>query len=255
MKIRGSTALITGGASGLGFAVASRFIGQGGRAVVLDLPKESNEAKVKALGEAALFIAGDVTDEEQVQGSIDKARSHFSSLEICVHCAGIAFAVKTLQKGMPSELEIFSKTQQVNLVGTFNVCRLAAAAMAKNQPNEAGERGVLINTGSIAAYDGQMGQTAYAASKGGIAALTLPLARDLAQYGIRVMTIAPGIFDTPLFGSLPESARSALGQQVPFPPRLGKPEEFAALAQHIVENPMLNGEVIRLDGALRLGMK
>jgi NAD(P)-dependent dehydrogenase (short-subunit alcohol dehydrogenase family) len=253
MQLRGSTALITGGASGLGFAVAQRFTQEGCKVLILDLSADKDF--LKTLGKDALFENCDVSHPQQVSNAIESGKKRFGSLHIAVNCAGIAFAIKTLSKNTPADLETFNKTLQVNLTGTFNVSRLAAQAMAENTPNVEGERGVIINTASIAAYDGQIGQVAYAASKGGIAAMTLPLARDLAQFGIRVMTIAPGIFDTPMLAKLPEAARLSLGEQVPFPKRLGKPTEFAQLAQDIVENPMLNGEVIRLDGALRMGIR
>jgi NAD(P)-dependent dehydrogenase (short-subunit alcohol dehydrogenase family) len=235
--------------------VAQRFLAQGAKVGVLDLDKEEGREKVKTLGEDAIFCPTDITQSNQVEQAIRTLQNQFGALQVVVNCAGIAAAAKTLKGGKPYPLEIFSKTLEVNLIGTFNLARLAASAMSQGNPNEDGERGVLIHTASIAAFDGQMGQTAYAASKGGIVSLTLPLARDLAEFGIRVMTIAPGIFDTPMLALLPEAARQSLGQQVPFPKRLGHPGEFAALVQQIVENPMLNGEVIRLDGALRMGIK
>ena len=255
MDLKGITAFVTGGGSGLGFAVTQTFINQGAKVLALDLPKPELEGKVEGLGSSVQFFGGDVTNVEQVQVALQKASEKFGPLRVAINCAGIAAAVKTLKKGEPCPLDIFTKIIEVNLTGTYNVCRLAAAAMAKNEPDENGQRGVLVNTASVAAFDGQMGQTAYSASKGGIAALTLPLARDLASYGIRVVTIAPGIFDTPMLALLPEAARQSLAQQVPFPQRLGRPSEFAALVQHIVQNPMLNGEVIRLDGALRMGIR
>jgi len=255
MQLNDHVALVTGGASGLGRAVAEAFLQSGAKVVVVDLAREENAESAAQLGERALFAPADVSDEAAVRQALAATKERFGALHVAVNCAGIAFALKTLQKGRPVDLQTFEFTLKVNLIGTFNVCRLAAALMAENSPNADGERGVLINTASIAAFDGQMGQTAYAASKGGIASLTLPLARDLAAYGIRVATIAPGIFDTPMLAKLPEPARQSLAEQVPFPKRLGNPAEFAALARHIVENPMLNGEVIRLDGALRMGMK
>lgn len=255
MELKGTTALVTGGASGLGLAVVQRFLDKGAKVGLLDLPKPENQERANTLGSTALFCPADVTQSDQVQSALDSIREKLGEIRIAVNCAGIAFAIKTLKKGVATDLEIFRKTLEVNLLGTFNVCRLAAAAMSSNSPDQDGQRGVLINTASIAAFDGQMGQTAYAASKGGIVSLALPLARDLASYGIRALTIAPGIFDTPMLALLPEAARRSLAEQVPFPQRLGFPEEFAALAQHIVENHMLNGEVIRLDGALRMGIK
>jgi NAD(P)-dependent dehydrogenase (short-subunit alcohol dehydrogenase family) len=206
----------------------------------------------RELRDAARFARTDVTDEASVQAAVDLAVVEFGGLQGAVNCAGIGVAQRTIGRDGPHPLASFVRVISVNLVGTFNVIRLAAAAMAKGPPNAAGERGVIINTASVAAFEGQIGQAAYSASKGGIVGMTLPIARDLARDGIRVVTIAPGIFDTPLLGGLPEPARVSLGQQVPFPPRLGRPEEYAALAQHIVENEMLNGEVIRLDGAIRM---
>jgi len=255
MQLKNSVALVTGGASGLGHAVAQTFLAAGAKVAVLDLPREENEKSVAALGENALFTPADVSEEAAVLRALDSIKQRFGALHIAVNCAGIAFALKTLQKGQPVDLQTFEFTLKVNLIGSFNICRLSAKVMAENTPNADGERGVLINTASIAAFDGQMGQSAYAASKGGIVSMTLPIARDLAAYGIRVMTIAPGIFDTPMLAKLPESARLSLAEQVPFPKRLGHPSEYAALAKAIVENPMLNGTVIRLDGALRMGMK
>ncbi len=255
MEISHLTALVTGGASGLGLAVTENLIKKGAQVLVLDLPKPESEDKIKQLGEKAAFFGGDVTQSEDIQNAIQLAQQKYGGIHAAINCAGIVYGAKTVSRGEPCPLDIFNKTLQVNLVGTFNVCRLAAAAMAKQEPNANGERGVLINTSSIAAYDGQMGQTAYSASKGGIVALTLPMARDLASLGIRVMSIAPGIFHTPMMDSLPEAAQKSLAEQVPFPKRLGQPEEFAQLALHIIENPMLNGEVIRLDGALRMGSK
>ena len=201
------------------------------------------------------FVKTDVTDENSVKRTVETAVASFGSLHISVQCAGIALAERVLGKNGPHALATFSKVIAVNLIGTFNVIRLAAEAMSRNEPNSAGERGVIASTASVAAFEGQIGQVAYSASKGGVAAMTLPIARELARVGIRVMTIAPGTFDTPLLAGLPEAARQSLGQQVPFPSRLGRPEEFAALVAHIVENEMLNGEVIRLDGALRMGPK
>lgn len=259
MDFNNKTALVTGGASGLGEATARLFHEQGANVVILDLNTERGEALAAELGERVRFIRTDVSQEADVQAAIDLAISIFGGLHIAVSCAGIAEARKTLGKvgGTygPHSLEVFRKIITVNLIGTFNVIRLAAFAMERNTPNQEGERGVIINTASVAAYDGQMGQAAYSASKGGIVGMTLPVARDLSRSGIRVMTIAPGLFETPLMASLPEEARLSLGQQVPFPSRLGRPAEYALLAKSIVENPMLNGEVIRLDGAIRMGPK
>jgi NAD(P)-dependent dehydrogenase (short-subunit alcohol dehydrogenase family) len=245
METRGRAFLVTGGGSGLGAATARMLEGEGANVVVADLRGEG-------AGPNARFVRSDVTDEGSVKGAIDAALENFGALHGAINCAGIASAEKVLGREGPHSLESFSKVVEVNLVGTFNVIRLAAAAMAKNEPTEGGERGVIVNTASVAAFDGQIGQVAYAASKGGVAAMTLPVARELARHGIRVVAIAPGIFDTPMLAGLPEAARESLGEQMPFPSRLGRPEEFAALVHHIIENEMLNGEVIRLDAAIRL---
>jgi NAD(P)-dependent dehydrogenase (short-subunit alcohol dehydrogenase family) len=242
MQTEGHTFLVTGGGSGLGAATARLLERNGANVVVADLR-----------GGGSRFVETDVTDEASVRGAVGTALEHFGGLHGAINCAGVASAEKTLGKRGPHSLASFAKVVQVNLIGTFNVVRLAAEAMATNEPTGAdGERGVIVNTASVAAFDGQVGQVAYAASKGGVVAMTLPVARDLATLGIRVMAIAPGIFDTPMMAGLPEAARESLGKQVPFPSRLGRPEEYAALVRHIVENPMLNGEVIRLDGAIRM---
>ncbi|HEV7347784.1 3-hydroxyacyl-CoA dehydrogenase [Telluribacter sp.] len=258
MQLTNAVALVTGGASGLGEATARLFVEEGARVVVLDMNEEKGLALEKELRGKVRFVAASVTDEAAVQKAIDSALE-WGPLRVVVNCAGVAEARKTLGKVAgtygPHALDVFQKVININLVGTFNVIRLAAFAMEANEPNEEGERGVIINTASVAAYDGQMGQAAYSASKGGIVGMTLPIARDLARSGIRVMTIAPGLFETPLLAGLPEEARLSLGQQVPFPSRLGRPSEYALLAKAIVENPMLNGEVIRLDGAIRMGPK
>lgn len=255
MQIDGKTFLITGGASGLGRAAAETILSAGGRAIVLDVNAEAGRAAAEALGAQVRFAQADVTSEEQVQAAVDLASSAFGGLHGVVNAAGIGPAAKVLGRNGPHPLELFEKTVRVNLIGTFNVIRLAAAVMVKNAPEPSGERGVIVNTASIAAFDGQIGQPAYAASKGGIVGMTLPIAREFAASGIRVVTVAPGIFDTPLLAALPEAARVSLGQQVPFPSRLGKPTEYAALVRHVLENEMLNGEVIRLDGALRMAPK
>ena len=247
MLIKDAVAVVTGGASGLGLATTKRLLDAGASVVVIDL---KGEEAVAELGERAKFVATDVTDEEGVGKALDVAES-LGPVRINVNCAGIGNAAKTLSKDGPFPLKAFKKVVEVNLIGTFNVLRLSAERIAKTEPIN-GERGVIINTASVAAFEGQIGQAAYAASKGGVAAMTLPLARDLAQHGIRVCTIAPGLFKTPLLGSLPEEAQKSLGQQVPHPARLGDPDEYGALAVHIIENPMLNGEVIRLDGAIRM---
>lgn len=252
MQLENKGVLISGGASGLGAACARLLHQAGARVVIADLNAETGNALVGELGETARFVQTNVTDEESVQAAVKAAVDTFGNLSVAINCAGIGVAERVLGKNGPHSLASFTRVIQVNLIGTFNVIRLASAAMAENQPNEGGERGVIINTASVAAFDGQIGQAAYSASKGGIVGMTLPIARELARNGIRVMTIAPGIFDTPLLGALPEPARQSLGQQVPFPPRLGRPSEYAALAKHIIENEMLNGEVIRLDGGIRM---
>jgi len=252
MRIEGKTFITTGGASGLGRAAAEAILGAGGNVLLLDVNDEVGRATAQTLGDRACFVRADVTNEAEVQAAVDEAVTHFGGLHGVVNAAGIGPAAKVLGKNGPHALDLFEKTIRINLTGTFNVIRLAAAAIAKNTPEASGERGVIVNTASIAAYDGQIGQPAYAASKAGIVGLTLPVAREFAALGIRVVTIAPGIFDTPLLAALPEAARVSLGQQVPFPSRLGRPAEYGALARHVIENEMLNGEVIRLDGALRM---
>ncbi|MFL6129974.1 MAG: 3-hydroxyacyl-CoA dehydrogenase [Mycobacteriales bacterium] len=249
MRVEGAVALVTGGASGLGRATAERLAGLGARVVVLDLP--GSDGKAVATGLGGEFAPGDVTDPESVEAAVRTAGG-LGPLRILVNCAGIGPAARVVGKdGTPMPLDAFTRVVQVNLVGTFNVTRLAAAAMAALEPVD-GERGVLVATASVAAYEGQVGQAAYSASKGGIVGMTLPIARELAARQIRVVTIAPGLFETPLLASLPDEARESLGRQVPHPSRLGRPPEYAALVQHIVENPMLNGETIRLDGAIRM---
>ena len=246
MQLDGIGALVAGGASGLGEATARELAARGARVAIVDLNEERGSALAEELG--AAFAKADVTDE----GSLEAAVGGAGELRLAVSCAGIGWAERTVKKDGPAALEPFERLVRVNLIGTFNVLRLAAAAMAANEPDEGGERGAVVMTASIAAFDGQIGQAAYSASKGGVVGLTLPAARDLARIGIRVCTIAPGTFDTPLLAGLPDDAREALGAQVPHPPRLGRPEEYAQLACHIAENPMLNGETIRLDGALRM---
>jgi NAD(P)-dependent dehydrogenase (short-subunit alcohol dehydrogenase family) len=252
VNVKGNAFLVSGGASGLGRATAEALVQAGGSVVIGDLNEAVGKATAEAIGSAARFVKMDATSEADVRAAVAATVEAFGSLRGAVNTAGIGTAAKVLGKNGPHPLDLFAKTVTVNLTGTFNVIRLAAEVMAKNGPNEAGERGVVVNTASIAAYDGQIGQAAYSASKGGIVGMTLPIARELASLGIRVVTIAPGIFDTPLLAGLPEAARTSLGQQVPFPSRLGRPAEYAALVRHIVENEMLNGETIRLDGALRM---
>ncbi|MGF7218384.1 NAD(P)-dependent dehydrogenase (short-subunit alcohol dehydrogenase family) [Spirosoma lacussanchae] len=259
MTIQHATALVTGGASGLGEATVRMLAANGANVIIVDLNEERGKALADELGDTARFQKTDVTSETDVQTAINLAIETFGGLHINVNCAGIVEARKTLGKvdgvyGAHS-LAVFQKTIAINLIGTFNVIRLSALAIEQNEPNAEGERGVIINTASVAAYDGQMGQAAYSASKGGIVGMTLPIARDLARSGIRVMTIAPGLFETPLLLGLPEEARLSLGQQVPFPSRLGRPAEYGMLVKSILENPMLNGEVIRLDGAIRMAPK
>jgi 3-hydroxyacyl-CoA dehydrogenase / 3-hydroxy-2-methylbutyryl-CoA dehydrogenase len=252
VRVDGSAALVVGGASGLGEATVRRLHAGGANVVVADLNEERGAELVGALQERAVFVPTDVTDADQVKRAVDVAAELEGGLRISVCCAGIGWAERVVSKRGPHTLEPFETVIRINLIGTFNVLRLAAAAMASQEPTRSGERGVCVNTASIAAFDGQIGQIAYSASKGGIVAMTLPAARDLAVAGVRVCTIAPGTFDTPLLAALPEENRHALAAAIPFPARLGQPDEFAALAAHIVENEMLNGETIRLDGALRM---
>jgi NAD(P)-dependent dehydrogenase (short-subunit alcohol dehydrogenase family) len=250
MRIEGSGALVVGGASGLGEATARALARAGAQVTIADVNAERGAAVAEELG--APFAACDVREEDQVAAAVETAAQAVGGLRISVCCAGTGWAQKVAGSKGPHPLLPFETIVQINLIGTFNVLRLAATAMLRTEPDDEGERGVCVNTASIAAYDGQIGQVAYAASKGGVVGLTLPAARDLAQSGIRVVTIAPGLFDTPLLAALPEEARTALGRSVPFPPRLGRPDEYAAVALHIVENRMLNGETVRLDGALRM---
>lgn len=255
MNIHDKTFLITGGASGLGEATARMLVTQGARVVLADLNQQAGDSLVQALGQGARFCQTDVTDEAQMQAAVDTAVSAFGHLDGLACCAGIAPGEKVLGKEGPHRLGAFAKAVQINLVGTFNAIRLASEAMAKNTPDAGGERGVIVCTASVAAFDGQIGQAAYSASKAGVVGMTLPIARELARYGIRIMTVAPGIFETPMLKGLPQAAQDSLGQQVPFPSRLGRPAEFAQLVQSIIENAMLNGEVIRLDGAIRMASK
>ena len=255
MRVVGSTVLVSGGSSGLGAACVRQLAQAGANVVIVDLNRDKGESLAAELAPRVRFVATDVTDEASVQNAVQTAVQSFGGLHGSIQCAGIGLAERLLGKSGPHPLASFLKVIHVNLAGTFNVMRLAAAAMSQGPPNAAGERGVIINTASVAAFEGQVGQVAYSASKGGIVGMTLPAARELARSGIRVMAIAPGIFDTPLMAGLPEAARQSLAQQVPFPSRLGRPEEFAALALHILENEMLNGAVIRLDGALRMAPK
>ena len=255
MQIKNSVFLITGGASGLGAATARMAVEAGGRVVLADMQLEAGEALAKSLGAAARFIRTDVAAEADAAAAVELAQSAFGGVHVLVNCAGIAIAEKTIGKEGPHRLASFTRVVGVNLIGTFNMIRLTADSMAKAGPNAAGERGVIVNTASVAAFDGQIGQAAYSASKGGVVGMTLPIARDLARSGIRVCTIAPGIFETPMLMGLPKEAQDSLGKMVPFPPRLGRPAEYAQLVRSIVENEMLNGEVIRLDGAIRMAPK
>jgi NAD(P)-dependent dehydrogenase (short-subunit alcohol dehydrogenase family) len=256
MEIQGIGAIVTGGASGLGEATARALAARGAQVAILDLGRSKGAEVAASLGGGAFFAEADVTDEEAVSAALSDAASRFGGLHVCVNCAGIGSAMRTVDReGRPFDLRIFRKTVEINLIGSFNVLRLAASHMVKNAPNADGERGVIVNTASAAAFDGQIGQAAYSASKAGVVGMTLPIARDLAKLGIRVCTIAPGLFETPLLMTMPEPARQALAATIPFPTRLGRPPEFASLALQIVENSMLNGETIRLDGAVRMPPK
>lgn len=252
MKIEGRVFLVTGGGSGLGAAVARMVVDNGGRVVLVDINADAGATMVAELGDAARFQRADVSSEADGKAAVQLALDSFGHIHGLVNCAGVAPGEKVVGRDGPHRLESFVRGITVNLVGTFNMLRLAADAMVKEEPDADGERGVIVNTASIAAFDGQIGQAAYSASKGGVAALTLPVARELARFGIRVVTIAPGIFETPMMAGLPQDVQDSLGKSVPFPSRLGRPSEYAALVKHICENNMLNGEVIRLDGALRM---
>jgi NAD(P)-dependent dehydrogenase (short-subunit alcohol dehydrogenase family) len=255
MQLEGRTVLVTGGASGLGGATVDMIVGAGGRAVIVDINEAAGAQKAAVHRDAVRFVRADVTNESDVQNAVQTAVRDFGRLDGVVNAAGVPAAERVLGREGVQPLAHFTRVIQINLVGTFNVIRLAAAAMEKNPPGTSGERGVIVNTASVAAFDGQIGQASYAASKAGIVGMTLPIARELARIGVRVMTIAPGTFDTPLLAALPEAARVSLAQQVPFPSRLGRPDEYAALVRHIFENEMLNGEVIRIDGAIRMAPK
>jgi 3-hydroxyacyl-CoA dehydrogenase/3-hydroxy-2-methylbutyryl-CoA dehydrogenase len=252
VKVEGASALVAGGASGLGAATSRALHKRGASVVICDMNAEKGEALAAELGDRASFVEANVMEPDPVKAAVDAAAAGDGGLRISVCCAGIGWAQRTASKQGPHDLEVFHNVVKVNLIGTFNVLRLACTAMNENDPDDEGERGVCVNTASIAAWDGQIGQVAYSASKGGVVGLTLPAARDMASRGVRVNTIAPGLFDTPLLAALPEEQREALGAGIPFPSRLGRPEEYAQLAVQIVENPMMNGETIRLDGALRM---
>jgi len=255
MEIAGNSFIETGGASGLGGGVVRKFSGMGAKMVILDLNEEKGVALAQELGDTVIFQRTDVTSEEDVASAIQTALDTFGPINGVVNCAGIAIGERVVGRSGPHAFESFRRTIDINLNGTFNVIRLAAEKMTGNEPNDEGERGVMICTASVAAYDGQIGQAAYAASKGGLVGMTLPIARELARFGIRVVTIAPGIFKTPMMDGLPESVQESLAAAIPFPKRLGTPEDYAKLAQHVVENEMLNGETIRLDGSIRLAPK
>ena len=255
MQIKGSTFIVTGGASGLGEGTVRMLVENGANAVIADLQADKGEALAKQLGARARFVKCDVTSESDGQGAVDTALKNFNGLQGLVNCAGIAIAERTVKKDGPHALASFARVIGINLIGTFNMIRLAAVAMAKGQPNAVGERGVVVNTASVAAYDGQIGQAAYSASKGGVVGMTLPVARDLSRDGIRVCTIAPGIFETPMLLGMPKDVQDALAKQVPFPSRLGRPAEYAQMVKAIVEIEMLNAETIRLDGAIRMAPK
>jgi NAD(P)-dependent dehydrogenase (short-subunit alcohol dehydrogenase family) len=255
MKSDGVIALVTGGASGLGEAVVRDIVRRGGKAAILDISDEAGTRLEKELGGSAVYCRADVASEADVTRAIEQAVAKFGTVNVAVNSAGISSPSRTAGKKGPMDLALFERIIRVNLIGTFNVIRLAAARMLANQPDEGGERGVIVNTASVAAFDGQIGQAAYAASKAGVVGLTLPVARDLSDSGIRCVTIAPGIFDTPMMASFSDEGRAALGASVPFPRRLGRPDEFAAMVAHVIENSMLNGETIRLDGALRMAPK
>jgi NAD(P)-dependent dehydrogenase (short-subunit alcohol dehydrogenase family) len=255
MQLASSTFLVTGGASGLGAATVKSVVAGGGNAIIADLKDAEGNALAQELGKSARFVRTDVTDEASGKAAVQAAVDAFGGLQCLINCAGIVYGEKVVGKEGPHSLTGFARTVNINLIGTFNLIRLAVAAMTGNTPNADGERGVIVNTSSIAAFDGQIGQAAYSASKAGVAGMTLPMARELARNGIRVMTIAPGIFETPMVGQVPKEIAEALAKMVPFPPRLGRPEEFASLVLEIVRNVMLNGEVIRLDGAIRMAPK
>ena len=255
MDIKGSVAVVTGGASGLGEACVRNLVKQGGKAAILDFAEERGEEVASEMGDAVIFCKTDVTDEETVQAALDSTIKAFGAIHVAVNCAGVGTPGKVLGKEGPMSMDHFNRVVQINLIGTMNLIRLSAEKMVENTPNEDGEKGVMINTASIAALEGQIGQAAYSASKAGVIGMTLPIAREFADYGIRIMTIAPGLFSTPMLQGLPENVQEALNKMVPFPKRLGKPSEFSKMVQAIIENAMLNGEVIRLDGALRMAAR
>lgn len=255
MDIKDIVVVVTGGASGLGEACVRVLVKDGAKVSIFDFDEERGKKVASDVGDAVIFCSTDITDEKSVKAAVDKTMKSFGSIHVAINCAGVGIPSKVLGKEGPMSMEHFNRVVQINLMGTMNVIRLAAEKMVTNTPNEDGEKGVVINTASAAAFEGQIGQAAYSASKAGVVGMTLPIAREFADYGIRVVTIAPGLFKTPMLAGLPENVRESLGKMIPFPKRLGKPIEFAMLAQHIIENPMLNGEVIRLDGAIRMAAK
>jgi NAD(P)-dependent dehydrogenase (short-subunit alcohol dehydrogenase family) len=255
MDIKGTVAVVTGGASGLGEACVRNLVHKGAKVSIFDFDEERGQTVASELGDTVIFCMTDITHEGDVETALNKTLEAFGAIHIAVNCAGVGTPGKVLSKEGPMSMGHFNKVVQINLMGTMNVVRLTAEQMVKNQGNEDDEKGVMVNTASVAAFDGQIGQVAYSASKAGVAGMTLPIAREFADYGIRIMTIAPGIFHTPMLAGLPENVQEALNKMIPFPKRLGKPDEFAGLVQHIIENPMLNGEVIRLDGSLRMAAK
>ena len=255
MEIKNSTFVVTGGASGLGAATTEMFVAHGGNVIIADLARESGAALASRLGKQAAFVECDVTREDHAKAAVAAAVERFGSLQGLINCAGVGSGEKTVGRDGPHRLESFARVININLIGTFNMIRIAASQMAQQKANEEGERGIIVNTASVAAFDGQIGQAAYSASKGGVVGMTLPIARDLSRDGVRVVTIAPGIFETPMLKGLPAEVQESLGKQVPFPSRLGRPAEYAQLVQSICSNVMLNGEVIRLDGAIRMAPK
>ena len=255
MNVKDKVAVITGGASGLGEACLRNLVKDGANVAIFDIDADRSEKLIRELGPKIIFVKADVTSSESAAEGIQKTVKAFGAIDIAINCAGVGTPAKVFSKKGAQPLDVFSRVVQINLIGTFNIVRLAVEQMIKNQPDANGERGVIINTGSVAAFDGQIGQAAYSATKAGVVGMTLPIARECAEYGVRIMTVCPGIFETPMMAAFPDHVRESLGKTVPFPSRMGKPPEFAALARHIIENSYLNGEVIRLDGAIRMTAK